>query len=112
MKNGGSPLRKMWDGRRDEQEWGLIVINDDGVDADSHVLNFIFSRIRDYEYNAHGYCGNPLQRLAFWKNIRSFIEFKHQEIMRDINGELRCKVLSSLVYQYACLQEASFSKLK
>ena len=101
-----SPLRKMWDGSG-EKEWGLIVIEDGvHINGTNALLNIIFSRISDYEY---GHGGNPLQKLEFWKNIRSFIEFKHIEITRESRSELRRVVLSSRVYDYACRQEALFS---
>lgn len=107
MKNGGSPLKKVWDGRLDEQDWGVIIINDDVIINEANeVLNMVFSRIRDYEHRSDCYCGNPFQRLEFWKNIRLYVEDKHRVIIRE---DLRIKLLNSRVYKYACLQEALFS---
>ena len=104
----GSPLKKVWNGDG-EKEHRLIIINDDGPSEYNSFLNLVFSRIRDYEYR-DGVACNPLQRHAFWKNIRMFTESKHREVVKNDDNGLRVRVLSAYVYDYACLQEALFSR--
>jgi hypothetical protein len=103
----GSPLKKMWDGRRNEHDWGLIVINDDTC-ANNDVFRTDLSEIQihNYEYNEH--CNHSLKCLWFWHNVKSFIEKKHLQTIKDVHVELRILILSHRIYKYTCLQEALF----
>lgn len=103
MKNP-SPLRRMQDGS-EEKECRLIIIDDDIpiVNEVNNYLNFMFSRIKDYEYENGG---NPFQRLEFWKNIRMYLQLKNRKIMGDT---MRIRLLSSRVYERACIQETLFA---
>jgi hypothetical protein len=104
----GSPLKHGWDGHG-EREPRLIVINDDIPTTTIHnsFLNIVFERIREYEYSAEKPC-NPLQRVAFWKNIRCYTELKHREILASPSHGIRVRLLSEKIYGYTCLQEALF----
>jgi hypothetical protein len=98
-----------------EEEINCIIVIDDSIvrsDDDNFFINYLFSKIHEYTYEAS--CGktvNPLQRYFFWKSVRSFIEFKHIGIMNDKRDNLRVKLFSRNMYEFVCYQEMLFQKI-
>ncbi len=104
-----SPLRKCWTPDMNKDDHYLVVIDDDWrLNSDNLFFNYLFNNIHSYTYESSG---GFINRHLFWKNIRSFIEFKHREIMRRNPDDMRIRLLSCNIYQDACYQEMMFEKL-
>ena len=83
---------------KEEELHGLIVI-DDSLKRNNIFINYLFSHIDEYT------SGEPLERYFFWKSIRAFIELKHREIINTNRENMRLKLLSGYIYDFACHQE-------
>jgi len=86
-----------------EEELNCIIVIDDSND-DNFFINYLFSKIDDI-----GNSANTLHRYFFWRSIRRFIEFKHRMISND---NMRVKLLSGNIYNFACYQEMMFEKIE
>ena len=106
----GSPLKKCWTPGMDDSGSHYLIVIDDDTRGDNCFFNYIFEHIHDYTYEKA--FENPLQRYFFWKNIRMFLELKHREIILDKCENMRRRLLSTSVYQYACRQELMFQKIE
>lgn len=105
-----SPLKKCWNpGMVEEEEINCIIVIDNSNLKDNFFINYLFSKIHEYTYDK--YAVNPLQRYFFWKSIRTFIEFRHRHIMNDKRDNLRVRLLSRNIYEFACYQEMLFEKI-
>jgi len=94
-----------------EEELNRVIVIDDSFD-NNDLFNYLFSKTHEYTYEASiGKEVNHLQRYLFWKSIRTFIEFKHLEIMKDKREYLRTRLLSGNMYEFACHQEMKFQKI-
>ncbi len=106
----GSPLKKCWKPGMDDHY--LIVIDDDDVVNTCCFFNYIFNNIHRYTYeNKDDNNVNPLQRYFFWKNIRGFIEFHYKRILKKNIDDMRIRLLSGNLYDYACHQENMFQQI-
>jgi hypothetical protein len=106
-----SPLKKCWKPGMvdDDEEINCVIVIDDSNLKDNFFINYLFSKIHEYTHNESAV--NPLQCYFFWKSIRSFIEFRHQQIMNNKRENLRVRLLSSNIYEFACYQEMMFGKI-
>jgi len=106
----GSPLKKCWTPGMDDGGSHYLIVIDDDAKSDNCFFNYIFEHIYDYTYEKA--FENPIQHYFFWKNIRMYLEVKHREIMLDKCENMRRRLLSTNIYQYACLQELMFQKIE